>query len=76
MNKEEVVEILRKENDEFRQLEEEHRSLEERLAELENKHFLTTEDEVEVKAIKKQKLIKKDRMAELIREFRKTATLN
>ena len=76
MKEREIIEGLRKENGEFRHLEEEHRALEARLSELDNKHFLTSEEEREIKTIKKQKLIKKDRMAELIREFRKTTALN
>jgi len=76
MNDQEVLEILRKENNEFRHLEEEHRTLDARLTELENKHFLTPDDEIEIKAIKKQKLIRKDRMAEMIREFKKPAAIN
>ncbi|GBE36589.1 hypothetical protein BMS3Bbin07_00737 [bacterium BMS3Bbin07] len=76
MNNQEVLEILRKESNEFRHLEEEHRTLDAKLSALEGKNFLTAEDELEIKAMKKQKLIRKDRMAEMIREFKKPETIN
>ncbi|HEC97463.1 MAG TPA: DUF465 domain-containing protein [Nitrospirae bacterium] len=75
-NDQEVLEMLRKESNEFRHLEEEHRTLDVRLSALENKNFQTPEDELEIKAVKKQKLIRKDRMAEMIREFEKTAIID
>jgi hypothetical protein len=66
----EIVEILRKENEEYRKLEEAHKKLEQCLAEINKKKFLTTEEEIEKKKIQKQKLQHKDRMAELIREYK------
>jgi hypothetical protein len=74
MKEQEIIEILRKDNEEFRKLEEEHRELEAKLSELDSKHFLSPEEEMEIKSIKKQKLTRKDRMAELIREYRETVT--
>ncbi|HMK49549.1 MAG TPA: DUF465 domain-containing protein [Thermodesulfovibrionales bacterium] len=71
MNEQEIVELLRKENEEFRKLSEEHRNLDGLLSEIDNKRYLTSEEEVERKRIQKQKLLKKDRMAELIREYKK-----
>jgi uncharacterized protein YdcH (DUF465 family) len=68
---EEIVEVLRKENEEFRKLTEEHRDLEELLEKIDRKRFLTAEEEVERKKIKKQKLLKKDKMAALIIGFKK-----
>ncbi len=73
MKDREIVELLRAESEEFRQLEQEHRALENRLSELDSKHYLSPEEEVEIKSIKKQKLAKKDRMAEMIREYKKAA---
>jgi hypothetical protein len=66
----EIVEILKKENEEFRGLAEEHQKLEKLLAELDSKRYLTPEEEYERKRIQKQKLLKKDRMAELIRKYK------
>jgi len=76
MKDQEIAEILRTENPSFRQLQEEHQALEQRLSDLENKQYLTAEDEVEIKSIKKQKLAKKDQMAAMIREYKKTVALN
>ncbi len=76
MREQEIVEVLRTENPEFQQLEQEHRALENRLSELEGKAFLTTEEEIEIKLIKKQKLAKKDKMAMLIREYKKAVLQN
>jgi uncharacterized protein YdcH (DUF465 family) len=70
-----VVEILKKENEEFRKLTEEHRSLDSLLSEIDSKRYLTPEEEIERKNIQKQKLFKKDRMAELVREYRKGHSL-
>lgn len=71
MKEQEIVELLKKENEEFKRLSEEHRSLDILLAEMDSKRYLTSEEEVERKKIQKQKLLKKDRMAELIREYKK-----
>ncbi len=76
MKEQEVVESLRENNEEFRKLLEEHHQLEGLLAEIDKKVYLTPEEEVERKRIQKQKLIKKDRMAELIRDFRKSHSVN
>jgi hypothetical protein len=67
----EIVELLKKEDEEFRKLSEEHRSLDVLLAEMDGKRYLTPEEEFERKKIQKQKLLKKDRMAELVREYKK-----
>jgi len=70
-----VVEILKKDNEEFRKLTEEHKSLDLLLSEIDSKRYLTPEEEIERKNIQKQKLFKKDRMAELVREYRKSHSL-
>ncbi len=72
MKEEEIVEILKRENEEFRRLAEEHRSLDNMLIEMDRKPYLTPDEEIERKRIQKLKLNKKDRMAELIREYRKS----
>ena len=71
MKEEEIVEVLKKENAEFKKLIEEHRDLEELLARIDSKRFLTSEEEVERKTIQKKKLLKKDKMAALVRNFKK-----
>lgn len=72
VKEEEIIELLRKENEEFKKLSEEHRSLDQTLAELDRKAHLTTEEEVERRKMQKLKLNKKDRMAEIIREYKKS----
>lgn len=65
-----VIDYLNRENEEYRRLREEHRRLEDILSEMSKKRHLTAEEEMEKIRIKKEKLIKKDRMAEIIRKFR------
>ncbi len=72
MKEHEIVEVLKKENEEFKKLSEEHRNLDGLLIEIDNKRYLTPEEEVERKRIQKLKLLRKDRMAELVREYRKS----
>ncbi|MBT9537623.1 MAG: DUF465 domain-containing protein, partial [Nitrospirae bacterium] len=69
MKEQEIAEILLKESEEYKKLGEEHKSLEGVLAEIDKKVYLTPEEEVERKRIQKLKLTKKDRMAEIIREY-------
>lgn len=76
MKEQEIVELLKKENDEFRKLSEEHRQLDMILAEMDGKRYLTPEEEFERKKIQKQKLMKKDKMAALVREYKKSHSLN
>ena len=72
MKEQEIIEHLKKENEEFRKILEEHHGLDATLAEIDRKVYLTPEEEVERKKLQKQKLVKKDKMAELIRDFKKT----
>ncbi len=74
MNDEEIKELLRRESEEFKRLDEEHRGLKSLLAEMDRKVYLSTDEEMERKKLQKLKLVKKDRMAELIREYRKSHT--
>lgn len=76
MTEEEIVRILVSENTEFKALGEQHRSLEEQLAEFDSRRYLSPDEEMERKRIQKLKLLKKDRMAELIREFKRNMSNN
>ncbi|MEW6108771.1 MAG: DUF465 domain-containing protein [Nitrospirota bacterium] len=71
MKEQEIIERLRRESEEFKKLSEEHKSLENILADIDRKIYLTPEEEIERKKVQKQKLSKKDRMAELIRDFKR-----
>jgi len=70
MSEEEIIETLKKDNEEFRRLYQEHRQLDSMLSELNKKHHLTPEEEFEVLRMKKEKLSKKDKIAELIKHFK------
>ncbi len=67
---EELKRQLTDSHDEFRSLMKSHREHERRLAELASKTFLTTDEEMEEKRLKKEKLHLKDRMEEIAREHR------
>ena len=73
MKENEIVETLKKQNEEFRKLSEEHRNLDQLLAAMDSKHYLSPEEEIERKRMQKLKLVRKDRMAELMREYKKVA---
>ena len=70
MKENDIVEFLRNQNEEFRKLSEEHRNLDGLLSQIDSKRYLSAEEEVERKRIQKQKLLKKDRMAELVRQYK------
>jgi uncharacterized protein YdcH (DUF465 family) len=64
--------MLREANSEFRELEESHHRLDAELGELQRRHVLTPQEELLKKQIQKEKLIKKDKMAELVRLYRQS----
>ncbi|MDA8325440.1 MAG: hypothetical protein M0033_04410 [Nitrospiraceae bacterium] len=76
MKDEQIAEILTKESDEFKKLAAEHRLLDSQAADLAGKHYLSTEEEIEKKRIQKLKLLKKDRMEELIIRYKKDHSTN
>ena len=65
-----ILEQLRQSNSEFRELELSHHRLDIELNELQKRHVLTPAEELEKKRIQKEKLVKKDKLAELIRLHR------
>ena len=69
-----IAELLRGSSTEFRELEESHHRLDAELAELQKRHVLTPQEEVVKKHIQKEKLAKKDKMADLIRQYRENGT--
>lgn len=64
---EKIIKKLRAESSEFRKIEEEHRKLDERVEEIDKIKFLSTEIELERKNLQKEKLVKKDQLAKMIR---------
>lgn len=71
MKDNEIEEILQKENEEYKKLNVEHKVFKQRLTEIDKIKYLTPEDEIERKKIQKKKLAQKDRMAEIVREYKK-----
>ena len=71
MKEAEVIDILRNENEEYRKIEEEHRKLDQYLEEMSKKKYLSSEEEIEKKKLQKKKLRYKDKLAQLIREYKK-----
>ena len=67
---EELVERLMRENEEFLKAKQAHLQLANQLEELEKKPFLTPQDEMEIKIIKKKKLALKDQMEKILIQYR------
>lgn len=65
-----IADLLRESSAEFRELEEAHHKLDAELAELQKRRILTPQEELLKKQLQKEKLAKKDKMAELIRLYR------
>jgi len=57
-------------NEEFRRLIAEHSEYDHKLTDLESRHHLTDEEQIEEIRLKKLKLHHKDRMTEIMREYR------
>jgi uncharacterized protein YdcH (DUF465 family) len=74
LTEKEIIEALSKENEEFKKLNEEHKDLERLLVEIDKKVYLNPDEEMERKRIQKLKLLKKDKMAELVRDYKKSHT--
>ncbi len=68
MSEAEIIEKLLEDDEEFQKIYSEHRELDEVVRNLEEKEYLSEEDEVEVKRLKKIKLSLKDRMEAKIHE--------
>ncbi|HUL38261.1 MAG TPA: DUF465 domain-containing protein [Thermodesulfobacteriota bacterium] len=67
---EELVERLMQENGEFLKVKQAHTQLVKQLEELEKKAFLTPQDEMQIKIIKKKKLALKDQMEKILMQYR------
>jgi uncharacterized protein YdcH (DUF465 family) len=63
-------------DEEYRQLEAQHHHFESRLGELAEKAVLSDDEQVEEITLKKKKLQLKDRMQEIARRYRGSATLS
>jgi uncharacterized protein len=67
----ELREQLLKDNAEFRRLSAEHQQYDNQLEEISSKHFLTKEEELQEKTLKKKKLMLKDQMFSMVQKARK-----
>ena len=63
---------LFKDNEEYRRLAAEHQYYEDQLEDLTNKHFLSEEEQLQEKTLKKKKLVLKDQMYLMQQKMRKT----
>jgi len=64
-----VKHLLLHQNDQYRQLVEQHHQLDHRLHELTDKHYLSPTEQLEEVTIKKRKLALKDQMEAIAREY-------
>jgi uncharacterized protein YdcH (DUF465 family) len=67
----ELRDQLLKENAEYRRLVAEHQSCDDQLEGLTKKHFLSEEEELQEKTLKKKKLMLKDHMYSIVQKARK-----
>lgn len=72
MDEKELKEILLKENEEFRKAYQEHQCYEKKLEDFKKKGFLSEEEKLKEKELKKKKLALKDKMYYLMTEYRKS----
>jgi hypothetical protein len=70
VKEDELIEKLMNENEEFRKAKQTHAELAKKLDEMENKPYLTPQDEVEIKVLKKKKLAYKDQMEKVLLQHR------
>ncbi|HEY7162020.1 MAG TPA: DUF465 domain-containing protein [Acidobacteriota bacterium] len=69
MENRDISQILYEQNQEYRSLFDEHRTLESRLVELSSHRYLSDNEQIEEVTLKKKKLALKDKMQELLRRF-------
>ena len=70
VKEEELIGRLLRENDEFRKAKELHSELARQLDEMERKPYLTPQDEIDIKVLKKKKLASKDQMEKILLQHR------
>lgn len=68
--RDEVIEHIKREDEEFRDLVDEHVQFEAELERFNQIRYLTGEQEMEKRRIQKLKLLGKDKMAEIIRRYK------
>jgi len=76
MTEEETKQHLYEHDPQFRRLKDKHQQFKEQLGRMDAHSFLTPEQEVEQKVIKKKKLQIKDQMHQMIKAFRRSEVNN
>ena len=71
---EDLKHLLIETNPEFRELASKHHTLDDRLHELESKHYLSDAEQFEEVSIKKRKLQVKDKMEMILRNYRTSSS--
>ncbi len=72
MRENEIKDVLLKQNEEFRKAFRQHQGYEKKLDTFKKKGFLTEEEKLKVRELKKKKLALKDKMYFLMTEYRKS----
>jgi uncharacterized protein YdcH (DUF465 family) len=67
---EELIERVMKEDGEFLRVRQIHTQLAKQLEDLEKKPYVTPQDEMEIKILKKKKLAAKDQMEKILMKYR------
>jgi uncharacterized protein YdcH (DUF465 family) len=70
IKEDELIERLMKEDEEFLKSKQAHIEFARQLEELEKKPFLSSQDEIEIKVLKKKKLACKDQMERILMKHR------
>lgn len=76
MQESEILKALTQKSEEYRNLGEEHKNLKQLLGELNQRVYLSPDEEMEKKRIQKLKLQKKDMMASLLKQYKQEQGLN
>lgn len=69
---EQVIVSLLDKDPELKKYYEEHKELEKQLSEYQHKHYLSPNEELEMKRIQKLKLVGKDKIMEILLKYRQT----
>jgi hypothetical protein len=69
---EQVIVSLLDKDPELKKYYEEHQALEKKLAEFQHKHYLSPDEEMEMKRIQKLKLVGKDKIMEILGRHRQS----
>lgn len=75
MSSGDIKQALMNQSNEFKRLHEEHQSYEHRLSQLQDRFYLSTQEEMEMTKLKKRKLILKDQMQHMILRYKESQVL-